>query len=336
MIIAMTVKNKLGFLDGSIAKPADTDSNFSSWIRNNNIVIAWILNSVSKDISASILFADSAAEIWNDLRERFQQSNGPRIFQLRRELINLRQDQQSVAVYFTKLKSVWDELSNFRPSCTCGQCTCGGVKELAVFSHHEYVLTFLLGLNESFTQIRGQLLLLDPLPPINKVFSLVSQEERQRSISSQSGPNTSPSDNLAFVAVKGSKSSGPDLGARTRSVQRERPFCTKCQIHGHTIDTCYKIHGYPPGYKPKYKPRFDNVATHFPAANVAVNHVVNNDSPSAPQDSHFFQSLSPGQYQQLMKMFATHLPASVSTESSPMVGSSFSTGDAIPEDDWQG
>ncbi|XP_073287721.1 uncharacterized protein [Primulina huaijiensis] len=180
MIIAMTVKNKLGFLDGSIAKPADTDSNFSSWIRNNNIVIAWILNSVSKDISASILFAESAAEIWNDLRERFQQSNGPRIFQLRRELINLRQDQQSVAVYFTKLKSLWDELSNFRPSCTCGQCTCGGVKELAVFSHHEYVLTFLLGLNESFTQIRGQLLLLDPLPPINKEFSLVLQEERQQ------------------------------------------------------------------------------------------------------------------------------------------------------------
>ncbi|XP_075524276.1 uncharacterized protein LOC142556677 [Primulina tabacum] len=242
-IIAMTVKNKLGFLDGSIAKPADTDLNLSSWIRNNNVVIAWILNSVSKDISASILFADSAYEIWNDLREQFQQSNGPRIFQLRRELINLRQDQQSVAVYFTKLKSLWVELSNFRPSCTCGQCTFGGVKNLAAFSHHEYVLTFLLGLNESFTQIRGQLLLLNPLPPINKVFWLVSQEECQRTLSSQSDANTSLSNNLAF-AVKG-RSSGHDFGFPTRGAQRERPFCTKCQINGHTIDTCHKIHGYP-------------------------------------------------------------------------------------------
>ena len=43
---------------------------------------------------------------------------------------------------------------------------------------------FFMSLNDSFSQVRGQLLLLDPIPPINKVFSLVSQEERQRTISS--------------------------------------------------------------------------------------------------------------------------------------------------------
>ena len=38
-------------------------------------------------------------------------------------------------------------------------------------------MSFLMGLNESFAQVRGQLLLMDHLPLINKVFSLVSQEE---------------------------------------------------------------------------------------------------------------------------------------------------------------
>lgn len=42
-----------------------------------------------------------------------------------------------------------------------------------------------LGLNDSYAQIRGQLLFLDPIPPINKVFFLISREERQRSISSR-------------------------------------------------------------------------------------------------------------------------------------------------------
>lgn len=91
MTIALSVKNKLGFIDGSILKLADNDPDLlSSWIKNNSIVISWILNSVSKHISTSIIFSDSAADIWLDLKD-FQQSNGHRIFQLRRELSNVSQ-----------------------------------------------------------------------------------------------------------------------------------------------------------------------------------------------------------------------------------------------------
>ena len=114
MLIALSVKNKLGFVDGSIVKPDGSDPHLlNSWRRNNHIVISWLLNSVSKEISSSILFGESAAEIWNDLNERFQQSNGPRIFQLKRELTNLTQDQRSVGMYFTRLKAIWEELNNF-------------------------------------------------------------------------------------------------------------------------------------------------------------------------------------------------------------------------------
>ncbi|XP_024017548.1 uncharacterized protein LOC112090450 [Morus notabilis] len=114
MMIALSVKNKLGFIDGSILRPDGTDVNFlNSWIRNNNIVISWILNSVSKEISVSVLFSDSAFKIWIDLEDRFQQSNGPRIFQLHQELVNHVQNQQSVGVYFTRLKALWEELNNF-------------------------------------------------------------------------------------------------------------------------------------------------------------------------------------------------------------------------------
>ena len=92
------------------------------------MIISWILNSVCKKILASVIFTDSAYEIWLDLKDRFQQSNGPRIFQLRRELINLHQDQNFVGVYYSKQKALWEELNNFKPSCSCGRCTCGRVK----------------------------------------------------------------------------------------------------------------------------------------------------------------------------------------------------------------
>ena len=35
-------------------------------------------------------------------------------------------------------------------------------------------MSFSMGLNEIFSQVRGQILLMDPIPPINKVFALVS------------------------------------------------------------------------------------------------------------------------------------------------------------------
>ena len=33
----------------------------------------------------------------------------------------------------------------------------------------------------------------------------------------------------------------------------EKPTCNHCGMMGHTVDKCYKIHGYPPSFKPKGK-----------------------------------------------------------------------------------
>lgn len=81
MMMALQIKNKLGFIHGSISKPEGSKLNhLNSWRRNNTIVIAWILNSCTKEIASSMTYRDSVVDIWKDLQERFQQSNGPRIF----------------------------------------------------------------------------------------------------------------------------------------------------------------------------------------------------------------------------------------------------------------
>ena len=113
MQLAISIRNKLEFLDGSISKHSSFDLTlYNAWQRNNNIVISWILNSVSKEISYSILYRESASAIWNDLiKIRFHQRNGPYIFNLKKEQMNLKQDTQSISMYFTKLKTIWKELN---------------------------------------------------------------------------------------------------------------------------------------------------------------------------------------------------------------------------------
>ena len=41
---------------------------------------------------------------------------------------------------------------------------------------------FLMGLNESYGSIQGQILSMDPFPLITRIFSLVVQEEKQREL----------------------------------------------------------------------------------------------------------------------------------------------------------
>lgn len=93
MRIALSVKNKVRFINGSLpAPPISQTINYSSWMRNNQLVILWILNSVSKEISTSIMFTDSAQIISDNLKDRYQHSNMTQIFQIHIEIVNLNQN----------------------------------------------------------------------------------------------------------------------------------------------------------------------------------------------------------------------------------------------------
>ena len=106
---------------------------------------------------------------------------------------------------------------------------------------------FLMGLNHSFAHICNQLLLLDPIPPINKVFSLISQEERQRTISSSFILGiVDPASNMAFLIRIDNNKRADNSYLNSRNSKKDRPFYTHCNYHGHTIEKCYKLQGYPP------------------------------------------------------------------------------------------
>ncbi len=92
------------------------------------------------------------------MRDRYSDSDGPRVFHLKQEICSLKQDQLPISIYYTRLKAFWDEYSNYRPipNCTCGaNYTCGLYKILTDYQNKDYVLSSLMGLNESFLQVRG-------------------------------------------------------------------------------------------------------------------------------------------------------------------------------------
>lgn len=63
---------------------------------------------------------DSVAEIWKDLHNRFAQGNRPRIFQLRKDISTKTQGQNSVSMFYSQFKDLWDELLTLKPISICG------------------------------------------------------------------------------------------------------------------------------------------------------------------------------------------------------------------------
>uniref|UniRef100_A0A803Q048 Retrotransposon Copia-like N-terminal domain-containing protein n=1 Tax=Cannabis sativa TaxID=3483 RepID=A0A803Q048_CANSA len=98
--MALTAKNKTGFIDGSLARPTAGYPLLNSWTRCNNMVMSWLLHSVSPEISQTIMFVDFASDMWKYLSERFNQGNGPRIFQLQTQLTHLQQGHLVEKCYF--------------------------------------------------------------------------------------------------------------------------------------------------------------------------------------------------------------------------------------------
>jgi len=240
VVIALSARHKLGFIDGTCESPAATAPLHSLWQRNNAMVLSWLLNSLNENVRNSVLYFDTAQSLWDDLEGRFGQTNKARLFQVQKEFLCLTQGDLDIANYYTKAKQLWDEakaVSGF-PTCDCKKCECGINGKLFQYSEEQRLIQFLMGLNGSYTAIRGSILMMTPFPSMSQVYSLLAQEERQRQV------RTEPQflgDNASFTAG----TTKPIAVQRRPDNKRSNLFCEHCKKPGHTVDRCYKIHGYP-------------------------------------------------------------------------------------------
>ncbi|KAB5532264.1 hypothetical protein DKX38_018934 [Salix brachista] len=284
---ALRAKNKLGFISESIVQPTDEeDPLFEMWERCNDMVVSWIQNAVSIDIKHTLAFVDDAQV-----------------------------DRDSVSAYFGNLKTLWDEMIVYNPMPLC---TCGQSKMLNERYQRDYVIQFLMGLNDQYTNARDQIMLIEPLPSINKVFSLIQQQEQHHQLTN----NTPSCESMALASkfvnapfrtsnriftkkerpyCQHCHTQGHTLENCFKAGNAEPPVCSHCNMSGHVIEKCYKVHGYPPGHK-LYKGR---------AASSFANQVALSTSPSREEVSEEKMVFTKEQYRHLMSLIQ---PKSMLTE----------------------
>ncbi|XP_068466252.1 uncharacterized protein [Phaseolus vulgaris] len=181
--ISLRARRKWGFIDGTHIQPEDEAPDLEDWWTVQSMIVSWILNTIEPSLRSIVAYAETAHNLWEDIKERFSVVNGPRIQQLRSDLSRCKQEGMMVATYFGKLKVLWDELANSDkiPSCTCGGCKCGIGAQLEKRREEEKVHQLLMGLDDaSYGTVRSNILALDPLSSLNRVYAILVQEERVR------------------------------------------------------------------------------------------------------------------------------------------------------------
>ncbi|PIN11922.1 hypothetical protein CDL12_15465 [Handroanthus impetiginosus] len=158
------------------------------------MIISWIFNSIDITLHQSIAYMYIAKSMWEDLRDHFSQGNGPRIYELKTQEAELRQEG----------------------------------------------LSFWMGLNSSmYGTVRSQILSIDPLPSLSRVYAMVAQEERHKMVSRGHEEKRRV---VTFAAQNVGKFKGKGFGSSNR---RQQLFCSHCNKSGHDVSQCYKIIGYP-------------------------------------------------------------------------------------------
>ena len=250
-------KGKDDFITGVAESPGVESPTYKQWKTENNMVMSWLINSMTNDIGENFLLYGIANEIWDAARDTYSSSdNMAELFGIESILHDLRQGDCTVTQYYNNLTRHWQQLDMFEKYTWA--CTKDGTLHREIIEQKR-VFKFLLGLNQNLDEVRGRVLGTKPLPKIREVFSEVRREESRKKImmgtkvKTEIGPSSNEGSAFAIRTPAG------QFG--DNRLRRGRPWCDHCKKPGHIKEKCWKLHGKPADWKPTHESRGNMVDT---------------------------------------------------------------------------
>ncbi|CAA0830197.1 Unknown protein, partial [Striga hermonthica] len=185
---------------------------------------------------------------------------------------NFAQGNLTVTSYYTKRKCLWDDYACI---VAVPECNCGAEKAYSDHDSETKLMQFLMGLNDIFEPVKNQILLMEPLPTINRAYSMILKVEKQKSVHSlvqegldssvmlakgAYGRGTTNMENIGRGNAgisnygrgsfgRGGFSQNNNNGGRGRGQfrlykeEKAKLYCEHCGYNGHEIQGCFKLNG---------------------------------------------------------------------------------------------
>lgn len=193
-------KDKLGYIDGTFPQPSATDPTFCKLRTENAIVKGWLINSMDPSLVGSFIRFPTAKGVWDSIATTyFDGFDTSQVYDLRRKVTRMRQNEGSIEKYYNDLQGLWREIDFRRPNPM--ECP----KDIQKFNsllQEERVYIFLDGLNDRLDNIRSDILQLKPFPTIEQAYAHVRREDTRQTVMTSGVENITSG---AVMATKGSK-----------------------------------------------------------------------------------------------------------------------------------
>ncbi|KAJ4706604.1 Retrovirus-related Pol polyprotein from transposon TNT 1-94 [Melia azedarach] len=170
----------------------------------------------------------TAKQVWDAIKRSYLDvSDSSQVYELMKKSFQSRQVGRPLAEYYNELNSIFLELDYRR----LNDMTCPtDIEKQRRRTVEERVYIFLAGLDHNLDQVSGRVLATSPLPSLEEAYSQVRCEaQRQTTMSAEDQ----------------SEASAMAVNKPTPIVNTFNRFCTHCNSTKHTVDVCWKKHGYP-------------------------------------------------------------------------------------------
>ncbi|XP_070005085.1 uncharacterized protein [Nicotiana sylvestris] len=150
-------------------------------------------------------------------------------------------------VYASNAHEVWTDLQD-RFDKINGLRIYNLHREIATVSQKQQKLfQFLMGLNDSFSAIKSQMLLMSPSPSVSRAYAMLINKKNQRKVCMTNTPMNEVNDSTALISSRNNSQ---------KFKRYENLYCEFYRTKGHSKDTFYKLVGYPPSFKGKKKQEY--------------------------------------------------------------------------------
>ena len=204
--------------------PPESSPRFMHWVIGEELVFAWLLDSLAPEQNARYITYDTSRKLWEAVRrDHSKGEDRMKIINLYIKSFSLQQGEKDVLTYSNELRDIFNDLDHCRPPSTDPRAR--------AYEATNRLCQFLQGLRPEFELVRSQLYNREEEPTFDQAVSKVMQEESR--LNSLKG------------VVEGTAYVSKGTNWKTQTSNRENLFCTHCKKQGHTKEKCWKLHGKP-------------------------------------------------------------------------------------------